>query len=212
MWVCHPISRMGGPPFRWVSRKVIAHRMFVQYYLLMPKLRHYDKLNTARFVTFSCYRRLRLITTPHVADAIVQTLRLIRETRELMIFGYVLMPEHVYLVVHLPDRLKLGSIIGELKSKSASRIISENLSSLPADCRITKGGKERWAFWQPRCYDHNCRSRETILEKISYCHMNPVKRGLVSEPGHWRCSSYNWYEGTTDVPLVMDRLDTIPYE
>jgi len=104
--------------------------------------------------------------------------------------------------------LKLGPVIGKFKSKSAGKIISEKILDLPDDCRVFKNGRERSAFWQPRCYDHNCRTRETVLEKIEYCHNNPVKRRLASEPGQWRWSSYNWYAGMSDVPLVMDEIDS----
>lgn len=114
------------------------------------------------------------------------------------------MPEHVHLVLHPPDTIKLGPVVGELKSKYASMIISQRLLRLPENCCITKNGRERQAFWQPRCYDHNCRTQETVIEKIRYCHNNPVIRGLVAEPGLWCWSSYNWYEGKTDQSLVMD--------
>ena len=44
------------------------------------------------------------------------------------------------------------------------------------------------------------------MEKIRYCHYNPVKRGLVTDPAEWEWSSYNWYLGETDVPLKMDSI------
>jgi putative transposase len=137
----------------------------------------------------------------------LETLQAVRRQHALRIFGYVVMPEHVHLVLHPPDSLKLGPVIGQLKSKSASRIIAERLVILPDDCRVIRNEREKWAFWQPRCYDHNCRTRGTVLEKINYCHTNPVKRGLVSQPGRWCWSSYNWYAGISEVPLTMDDPD-----
>lgn len=173
----------------------------------MPKLRHYEHLNTARFVTFSTYRRQKLLTLSPVMLVFLQTLDAIRTRHGIKIFAYVVMPEHVHLVLHPPDSLKLGPVIGELKSQSASRIITEKFIDLPPSCRVVKNGKERWAFWQPRCYDHNCRTPETVIEKINYCHANPVNRGLVKEPGQWRWSSFNWYAGEEDVPLKMDEAN-----
>ena len=73
---------------------------------------------------------------------------------------------------------------------------------------VDRGGEIRLAFWQAQCYDHNCRTFETVKEKIMYCHKNPVARGLVTDPGDWIWSSYNWYEGQVDVPLAMDEIDT----
>jgi len=172
----------------------------------MPKLRHFDHLNTARFTTFSCYRRHKLLTAEPVIPAFLETLQSIRLQHHIRIFGYVLMPEHVHLVLHLRKALRLGQVIGELKSKSASRIIAEGLTTLPANCRVVKDGRERRKFWQPRCYDHNCRTTQTVVEKINYCHNNPVVRKLVSEPGQWRWSSFNWHAGRSVVPLEMDEF------
>ena len=173
----------------------------------MPKLRHFDHLNTARFVTFSCYHRLQLLNAPPVITAFLDTLQLIRETHRIGLLGYVVMPEHVHLVLHPPDSLKLGPLVGALKSKSGGRIVAQSLVMFPEECRIRKNGVTRRVFWQARCYDHNCRSRETVVEKINYCHNNPVVRGLVREPGEWRWSSFNWYAGRDDVPITMDRLE-----
>ena len=58
-------------------------------------------------------------------------------------------------------------------------------------------------FWDKRCYDHNCRSPQTVVEKIRYCHNNPVTRGLVSDPAEWKWSSYNAQLGRPDVPLTV---------
>ena len=55
-------------------------------------------------------------------------------------------------------------------------------------------------------HDHNCSTAEKTLEKINYCHMNPVKGGFVNDPGDWAWASYNWYEGVRDVSI---RIDTI---
>ena len=187
---------------------LIADAMSDDYHVHMPRLRHYDHLNMARFVTFSCYRRHKLLVAPAVIRVFLETLQLTRLQHGLKILGYVVMPEHVHLVVYPPESLKLGPVIRALKSKSASTIISDELQKLPGDCRISKDGRERWAFWQPRCYDHNCRTPDTIVEKINYCHNNPVKRGLVTSPGDWRWSSYNWYDGKLDAPVEIDGFDS----
>jgi REP element-mobilizing transposase RayT len=101
-------------------------------------------------------------------------------------------------VVHPPDGLRVGLVIGEIKSKMARRYFAETPVGFKSAPRV---------FWQRRCYDHNCRSVETVREKIDYCHKNPVRRGLVDEPGNWEWSSYNYYVGRSLTPLSMDRLE-----
>ena len=191
------------------NQSVIAVEHPTAYIPYMPKLRHYDDLNTARFVTFSCYRRLQLLVQSQVIRVFLETVSAIRKEPQFRLLGYVIMPEHVHLVLHPIDGTKLGPLIGKIKSKAAARIITEGVIDLPDCCRITRNGIERRAFWQPRCYDHNCRSEATVMEKINYCHNNPVSRGLVAEPAAWRWSSYNWYAGERDVPLAIDELEGI---
>ena len=88
----------------------------------MPRLRHYDHLSTARFVTFSTYRFMPTLDDDRAKRAFVTELSALRAKYRLGILGYVLMPDHVHLVLTLPDELKLGRIMGELKSRSAAGI------------------------------------------------------------------------------------------
>lgn len=168
---------------------------------LMPRLRHYDNLGTARFITFSCYeRRGYLQDRTSVMNLRGQLLRL-RKDHGVRILGYVIMPDHVHLVLLPPDGLRLGVLIGQMKGRSAYRIIRSR-----EDISTRMDGRP--AVWQRRCYDHNCRDRETVLEKIQYCHNNPVNKGLVAGPGDWPWSSYNWYQGVESVFLEIDGLES----
>jgi putative transposase len=113
------------------------------------------------------------------------------------LLAYVLMPEHVHLVMWPPDGMKMGRVIGEIKSKMAREYFALTMPS----------NRAKKVFWQKRCYDHNCRTSDTIREKVEYCHKNPVKRGLVAEPGEYVFSSFNWYRGEREVPLLMDEVE-----
>ena len=130
-----------------------------------------------------------------------------RKKQKVDILGYVIMPEHVHLVIVPADGAKLGTLIGEMKSLSARAILAkwrerDSTVLLKLTCEDSKG--IQYQFWQPRCYDHNCRTHETVQEKIKYCHENPVKRRLVMEPGQWPWSSYRWYHGLDGVQLEID--------
>jgi len=160
----------------------------------MPKLKHYDDLGTARFVTFCCYRLQDYLSESVAINLLIRHLHEARIKHRFKLFGYVIMPEHVHLVMLPPDGTRLGLVIREIKSKMAREYFSAEMSEI-SGTRV---------FWQKRCYDHNCRSEKSVLEKINYCHNNPAMRGLVTEPGDYKWSSYNWYCGEEDVPLRMD--------
>jgi len=173
----------------------------------MPKLRHYDDLGTVRFVTFSCYRRQRLLTEQTACEAILTELLRLRRDRGINILGYVIMPEHVHLVILPPDDLKLGPAIGVFKTRSAHMILNWARSDQRKRDRIVRRETGAAAVWQRRCYDHNCRTTEIVIEKVKYCHDNPVKRGLVSRPEDWPWSSCRWYQGLREGVLEIDGIE-----
>jgi len=164
----------------------------------MTNLRHYDGLGAARFITFSCHRRLKLLTDPFAADAVASRLLAARAKFGFDLLAYVIMPNHVHLVINPRDGTKAGAVIGHVKFTSAHRILSKWKAThhplLPA-LRVERDGELRLAFWQRRCYDHNCRTEASVMEKIEYCHNNPVKWGLVDDPSAWKWSSFQWYCG-----------------
>lgn len=175
----------------------------------MTELKHYDNLGTARFITFSCYKGVRLFTDIYFIRIFLDELNKIRNQTKIKIYGYVIMPEHVHLVIYPSESIKIGPLIGKLKALSSKRIIdflkkSNNLILEKLQNPNSRGG---YSCWKYRCYDHNCRSNEAIVEKINYCHKNPVNGGLVDSSDKWEWSSFNWYQGRTDVPLEIDDFD-----
>lgn len=173
------------------------------------KLRHYDNDGRARFVTFSTHRRLPILTNSRFRQVVVDSIAEIRTSFGFRLIGYVIMPEHVHLVLIPAAEMKLGHVIGEIKrisSKQIHKFLLQGENNLLPSLTIKRNGVYRFALWQRRCYDHNCRSVESLWEKVNYCHNNPVKRGLVGEPGEWEWSSYRWYKGHRDVILGMDVL------
>ena len=133
------------------------------------------------FVTFSCYGRLPLLDTSHARTTFEHVLERVRRWYGLFITGYVVMPEHVHLLVSEPERSTLTIALQMLK-QNASRELG-HARALPR-------------FWQRRYYDFNVWSEEKRVEKLRYLHRNPVTRGLVSRPEDWLWSSFrHWSTG-----------------
>jgi putative transposase len=169
----------------------------------MTTLRHFDNLGTARFITFSCFRRFEYLTNKASCQAVVDELLFLRENHGVKLLGFVFMPDHVHLVLLPPDGLQLGRAIGQLKGRSSQRILSlwEDVCELP----VRPNGMP--AVWERRCYDHNCRTPEIAIEKINYCHKNPVHKGLVNTPEDWKWSSCRSYMGRSDAVFEIDRVE-----
>jgi hypothetical protein len=50
-----------------------------------------------------------------------------------------------------------------------------------------------YCVWQRKGYDMNIWTLKKRDEKLNYMHDNPVKRGLVKQPGDWPWSSWRFY-------------------
>ena len=101
-------------------------------------------------------------------------LEAVREHHGFVVGGYVLMPEHVHLLVGEPRNGSLALALQVLKQKTSRRL----------------KGRGEAQFWQRRYYDFNVHNEEKRVEKMRYMHRNPVKRGLVEMPEQWAWSSY----------------------
>jgi putative transposase len=138
-------------------------------------------LRQLHFITFSCRQRRPLLGTPHNRDLFLQALEKVRIDCEFALIGYVVMPEHVHLLIGEP-RIETPSVaIQRLKQRSARAV--------PASGEIKIEGR----FWESRFYDFNVWSRKKLGEKLNSVHKNPAKRALVTEPESWVWSSARFY-------------------
>jgi putative transposase len=121
------------------------------------------------------------------------------------IFGYVVMPEHVHILVSEPERDTLPTAIQSLKLSVAK--LAKRSKEMDGPAR----------FWQKRYYDFNVKDHEQFVEKLRYIHRNPVKRGIVEKPEDWEWSSFCHY--STGVPdlveiesewMARQRLEVLP--
>jgi len=144
-------------------------------------LRRFQESGQSRFVTFRCYRRQPFFATPELFEHFVRCLEDMRRRFDVCIYGYVVMPEHVHLLLSEPPRAKLAEAIHYLKLSFAKRV------------RGLRPAAQMGAFWQKRYYDRNVRSYCEFTVKLRYLHRNPVERGLVKEAADWKWSSFRHY-------------------
>jgi len=151
----------------------------------MPKgLVRYQQAGDLHFVTFSCYRRLAYLQLCSQREIFERSLEAVRLRYGFFVIGYVVMPEHVHLLVSEPRNGTLARTLQALKLSVAVQ------------------SRER-PFWQRRYYDFNVHSEQKRVEKLRYMHRNPVVRGLVSSPEDWKWSSFRHYaiglDGTVEI-------------
>ena len=165
-------------------------------------------------LTFSCYHRQPLFNNAGHCDLFLQILERVRRRYRLVVLGYVVMPEHVHLLVSEPQRATLSTAIQALKL-GVVRSLEGCTVPRPRKTGETWGtpsvGDSRRSnrFWQARFYDFNVWTEKKRIEKLRYIHRNPVARGLVESPEQWPWSSFRWYSSVEAGPVKMNDTDIL---
>jgi len=175
-----------------------------------------DELGQARELTFSCYKRFRFLDRDRTRQWFIDELNQARQHYNFDLWAYVIMPEHVHLLIYPNNPEVVGILAGKIKENVARKAISfleENAPEWIARISVREGNRVRRRFWQPGGgYDRNVFELPTLQKMINYIHMNPVRRGLVSRPEDWIWSSARWYAGIRPVPIEMDATIPMSYE
>ena len=137
-------------------------------------LKRFQKAETLHFITFSCFHRLPFLNLAGPKEVVEAILELTRARHQARVYAYVLMPEHVHLLMNEPPAIVVSQFLKSLKQTTSRKL---------------KG--DRSQFWQERYFDANIRGAAARSEVIRYIHRNPVKRGLAETPEQYQWSSFN---------------------
>jgi len=141
----------------------------------MPRgLIRYEHTGSFHFLTFSCFHRFQHLGTAAARELFEEALERMRQRYRFVVAGYVVMPEHVHLLIGEPVKGVVSGVIHALKLSVAMR-------------------RAERPFWQARYYDFLVHNEEKRVETLRYMHRNPVKRGLVEKPEQWAWSSFRHY-------------------
>jgi putative transposase len=153
----------------------------------MPSsLKRFQTEGHYHFLTFSCCQRLPHLNNDRARIVFEETLEKLRKRHQFFVLGYVLMPEHVHLLLTEPKLHPIATTLSVLKGETS---------------KLLKG--ERGQFWQVRYYDFNVFTSTKLVEKLRYIHRNPVERGLAAKPEDWPWSSFchhlTGYQGRVEI-------------
>lgn len=145
------------------------------------------------FITCSCYRRSPRLNSAKARDRFLAILEQVRQRYRFVVVGYVVMPEHIHLLITEPEIGNPSKIMQVLKQRTARALLPRRKRKDRRQGRLFSVECQGRAFWQARFYDFNVWTTKKRVEKLRYMHRNPVKRGLVESPEQWRWSSYRFY-------------------
>jgi putative transposase len=151
------------------------------------------------YVTFTTVGWVDVFTRPQYVDIIVKSLQFCQEKKGLEIYAYVIMPNHIHLIMARTTG-ELSEVIRDFKSFTAKQLLKSILEN-PKESRkewmemvfkfhgnATKQN-EKYGFWQKTSHPIALWTPAVIQQKVDYIHQNPVRAGFVYEPQDWILSS-----------------------
>ena len=157
----------------------------------MPKrLKRYYGQDHLHYLTCTCYHRQPWLASAGHRDLFVKILEETRQRYRFVVAGYVVMPEHIHLLLSEPEQGTPSTVMQVLKQRFACNVLGKRTSNRAPDELCPEAERH---VWQRRFYDFNVWSARKRIEKLVYMHRNPVRRKLVEEPEQWPWSSYRYY-------------------
>jgi putative transposase len=168
------------------------------------------------FVTFTVINWLDVFTRQLYRDIFLDSIRYCQKNKGLEVCAYVIMSNHVHMIIGRHSDLKLEGIVRDIKKFTSVKII-EAIRDNPQESRrelfmwlFERAGTRnpnntRYQFWQQHSHPIELRSEHITYQKLDYIHYNPVKAGIVVAPEDYLYSSavnYANREGLLEVILI----------
>lgn len=163
-------------------------------------VKHYEHPGHVRELTFSCYRRLPLLTDDGWREMLSRAIDAAMEWHKWRLAAFVFMPEHVHLLAFPLERASgVDKLLMAIKRPYSFRIklmLLQNRSPLLEKLTIRqRAGVKTFRYWQEGPgYDRNLDNIESVEASIHYIHQNPVRRKLCEHPLDWKWSSARWHQ------------------
>jgi len=164
----------------------------------------YDKLGNNHFITTTVVGYMKIFSLKNnYYNLLIDTLKFLINRDSAKLIAYVLMPNHVHLILHIPSGKSISDFMRDFK-KFTSRTIKKNLKNRGLYNTLKKltdkGGVKKFKLWMDRFDDVIIYSEKVMETKMNYIHYNPVKAGFVKKITEWKYSSArNYYLGDNSV-------------
>ncbi len=116
------------------------------------------------FITASAYMHQNLFQRTEITDLLLATLFRYRDAGEFTVHEFVVMPNHIHLLISVDDDHAVGRAIQMVKGGFSHA--------------VGQAGLKLKAVWQPSYYEHRVRDEDEYERMRNYIHQNPVRRGL----------------------------------
>jgi putative transposase len=165
--------------------------------------------NPCYYLTSVANERLPVFRSEVIKQIVCDALDEARKSGDILIFAYVIMPEHTHLITD--GRRDISEVLRYTNGISAKRILAylknnEFVASLNKLRQEEKHKGYKYSVWQHHPNAFRIEGEDTFMQKVNYIHQNPIRASLVERAEDYRFSSARLWKGNPldDEPLITD--------
>jgi REP element-mobilizing transposase RayT len=167
---------------------------------------HFQPTDQPHFLTLTTVNWTPLFVSRPLQSILLDSLRFLQGEGCFTLYAFVVLENHLHLVAGAPD---LSTDISRFKSYTARQTMdwleahgAQNVLLRLATFKAQFKTDREHQLWQEGSHPQLIQGIEMMRQKVEYIHQNPVKRGFVDDPLHWRLSSARNYAGLESVLAV----------
>jgi REP-associated tyrosine transposase len=159
------------------------------------------------FLTCTIVGWIPVFTRPEAVEIVLDSWRFLQQQRQFRLYGYVILENHLHLIASGPDlandiksfKMFTARQIVDLLEHHGARVLLQQLR----DLKLPHKTASEYQIWQEGSMPKQILNNEMMQQKLEYIHNNPVSRGYVDDPLHWRYSSARNYAGQLGLVEVV---------
>ena len=176
------------------------------------------------FVTSTITDWVDVFTKSVFCDIVVDSLRYCQQNKGLVIHAWVIMSNHIHLIISRNSKPLLSEIMRDFKRFTSIELVKELQANDVHPERKRASGRSRWMLelfsqaakrlervnhfkvWQDGNHPIELDTNTIMEQKLNYLHNNPVTAGIVFNPEDYVYSSATDYSGTKGL-IDLEMLD-----
>ena len=176
--------------------------------------------NAAYFLTLTIVGWIDVFTRKIYRDIVIESLKYCQKEKGLEIYAFVIMSNHLHLIVNAKEGYSLSDIMRDFKKYTSKQIIMachdntesrrEWMLSIFGLAGKTNSNNKYFQVWKQDNHALELYSNKFIIEKLDYIHNNPVRSGIVVKPEDYLYSSARIYadmEGVINIVCLTRPLN-----
>ena len=154
------------------------------------------------FITATVVDWVDVFSRKRYRDIVIESLDYCIKNKGMLLYGYVIMTNHIHIVVQ-SEEAKLSDLIRDFKKFTAKNILN-SIESEPESRRDwllkrfefackSHSRNEKYQFWRYGSHAEEIYTDKFLWQKLDYIHLNPIRAGIVEKASHYLYSSASNY-------------------